>query len=115
MIINDEVYLEHYGVKGMHWGIRNDREPMTTKTKIKIGASFVGAAVAAGTLYKVISKGKIHSQPFKAPDSDWDMMNRAIRDLYRTGDLTDGVGEGTDSFGRPLHSLKDTLDLFDKY
>jgi hypothetical protein len=43
------------------------------------------------------------------------MMNRAIRDLYRTGDLTDGVGEGTDSFGRPLHSLKDTLDLFDKY
>lgn len=25
MIINEEVYLEHFGVKGMHWGVRGTR------------------------------------------------------------------------------------------
>ncbi len=25
MLIDEDIYLEHYGVKGMQWGIRNDR------------------------------------------------------------------------------------------
>ena len=29
MIITEEVYLEHFGVKGMKWGVRRDRRAQT--------------------------------------------------------------------------------------
>ena len=69
--------LEHYGTKGMKWGVRKQRSPKTPeqiakskarrKTAIKIGAGAVGAAAAtAGVVYAVrasknrrsIQKGK---------------------------------------------------------
>lgn len=33
MIINEETYLEHFGVKGMQWGVRKDRKLLTPKEK----------------------------------------------------------------------------------
>lgn len=59
MIIDEETYLEHYGVKGMKWGIRRDRsgsrEKRLTKeqkTKLKKAAIISGSLlVAAGTVY----------------------------------------------------------------
>lgn len=29
MIIEEDIYLEHFGVKGMRWGVRKKREPTT--------------------------------------------------------------------------------------
>lgn len=55
MIIAEEDYLEHYGVKGQRWGVRRKREmarvkkrrkPMTSQQKIR-----VAMAVAVGTVY----------------------------------------------------------------
>ena len=39
MIIGEERYLEHYGVKGMRWGVRNDRRPGGTSNRQKNKAS----------------------------------------------------------------------------
>lgn len=54
MIIQEDVYLEHFGVKGMHWGSRKARtsEPrkgFSGKQKAAIGAAGV-VAVTAGAL-----------------------------------------------------------------
>ncbi len=61
--LNDEFdFLEHYGVKGMHWGIRRDvdesgnRKPLSRPQMVKVGVG-VGASlatVAAGAF--VVSK-----------------------------------------------------------
>ena len=37
MIIDQETYLEHYGVKGMHWGIRNEEAENYTNEKLHKG------------------------------------------------------------------------------
>lgn len=31
MTISQEAYLEHYGVKGMKWGVRKDRESLSSR------------------------------------------------------------------------------------
>lgn len=33
MIIDEEVYLQHWGVKGMRWGVRNKRQNTNTETQ----------------------------------------------------------------------------------
>ena len=59
-----EDFLAHYGVKGMHWGIRNDKEKpprgpasaarvvtgYVTGTAVGAGAGYVATALAAGTI-----------------------------------------------------------------
>ncbi len=37
MILDEEVYVEHFGVKGMKWGVRNkdDMSTISTKTYVK--------------------------------------------------------------------------------
>lgn len=56
MIIEEEVYLEHYGKKGMHWGIRNRIDKLGVRKKAKRGdfksrsgkqkAALIGGGVA---------------------------------------------------------------------
>lgn len=41
MIIEEEVYLEHYGVKGMRWGVRKDRKSSEQDIKTKKGSNVV--------------------------------------------------------------------------
>lgn len=58
MIINEEVYLEHFGVKGMKWGVRREKsetQSNTDQTPKKDNSSrnkkiAAGVAVAAGAI-----------------------------------------------------------------
>lgn len=34
MLVDEEVYLEHYGVKGMQWGVRKTRSPAEQQARI---------------------------------------------------------------------------------
>lgn len=36
MIINEEDYLEHFGVAGMRWGVLNEEDSEGLRTKLKI-------------------------------------------------------------------------------
>ena len=56
----DLEFLEHFGVKGMHWGVRKKEEPTTSETKkmskgkklaIILGSAAVLAATAGGAYY----------------------------------------------------------------
>ncbi len=37
MFIDEDIYMEHFGVKGMRWGVRNKskKAPLTAKEKNK--------------------------------------------------------------------------------
>ena len=45
MIINEDVYLEHYGVKGQKWGVRNNKSktPLTAAQRRKRNTRIVKA------------------------------------------------------------------------
>lgn len=64
MIIDEDVYIEHFGVMGMKWGVRNDKknskEGTSKKQKAKKIAAItaLGAVIAAGTIY-AIKKQKV--------------------------------------------------------
>lgn len=45
MIIEEDTYVSHYGVKGMHWGTRRTRSG-----KVKLNAVGIAASVGAGLL-----------------------------------------------------------------
>lgn len=101
----DEDILEHFGTKGMKWGVRKDtRKPgrASKKTRAKAGLTLVGvAAVAAGAVYATSvlrSSGSNRLQspstlPFRAVGRDWsisandghtfDIMVRALADRNR--------------------------------
>ena len=62
--LNDEIdILEHYGVKGMHWGIRRDvdgeRIPMSPRTKATIKKVAIGAGFAAVTAVGAVAAAKV--------------------------------------------------------
>lgn len=35
MIIDEDIYLEHWGVKGMRWGVRNENRQARRDKKLK--------------------------------------------------------------------------------
>ena len=53
----DKNYLEHYGIPGMKWGIRRNKDrpvdPKRRNRRLKIGATLAGSALAAYGLYRV--------------------------------------------------------------
>lgn len=60
MIVEENVYLEHFGTKGMRWGVRKHRDEAEraarfsdkTKRNLKIGAGVAtAAALTVGTVY----------------------------------------------------------------
>ena len=59
--------LEHFGTKGMHWGVRKQRSssstartPMSKKKKVAIGVGILGVAAGAGFVaYKLHKNGKL--------------------------------------------------------
>jgi hypothetical protein len=62
--LNDEFdFLAHYGVKGMHWGIRRDvdgeRTPMSAKTKSTIKKVAIGAGLVAVTAAGAVVAAKV--------------------------------------------------------
>lgn len=67
--MNSEEFLEHYGVKGMHWGVRNSRpasgsngkseKPKHSKKKIAVGVAVGVGAVAVGVILAKNHKVKV--------------------------------------------------------
>ncbi len=65
MIVEEDIYLEHFGVKGMHWGVRNQRRGGTPEQRragnrkfarnLAIGA---GVGVAGGLAVAAMLKHK---------------------------------------------------------
>ncbi len=53
MIIDEDIYLEHYGVRGMRWGVSNDRRGgvsrKTDKVARKDAQEFARAKMYYGT------------------------------------------------------------------
>lgn len=66
MIIEEEVYLEHFGVKGMHWGVRNKRggtqEQRRSGNKKFVRNLAIGSAVGIGGGLAVAALMKHHGQ-----------------------------------------------------
>lgn len=60
MIIDEEVFLEHYGVKGMQWGVRRNRR---ANSLVKVGAGKGGksekvrAALTVGPIDLIKGRG----------------------------------------------------------
>lgn len=92
MIVEEEVYVEHYGVKGMHWGIRNKTPGVsrgTNREASKDAKEFARAKLfygqGAGTRRKLIkatveAKSKRDSSYKKAFDkhfSEQDLSTHA--------------------------------------
>lgn len=56
MIIEEEVYLEHFGIKGMRWGVRNKHfkkvprstDPSTAREVIRSGTRLTTTLLASG-------------------------------------------------------------------
>lgn len=54
MIVDEEVYLEHYGVKGMQWGVRKQQAVKVSKA-VGRGAAATGRVAWKGT--KAVGRG----------------------------------------------------------
>lgn len=83
MIIDEDVYLEHHGVKGMKWGVRKNRnstpkQPWSTKKKVGVGLGV--AAVVAGTAAAIfISKnGNLPFSSISKPSAE---SKKLVEDL----------------------------------
>jgi hypothetical protein len=95
VIIDEDSYLEHYGVKGMRWGVRNERTPgvsrKTDRDAAKDAAEFSRAKMyygkGAGTRRKLIKatveakskKDPAYATAFQAHLSKQDMSRHASK------------------------------------
>lgn len=86
-------FLKHYGVKGMHWGIRKEEETSRSKTPgvdplIVSTATYYGAVIAAYSVFHLVDSGKFHAltnkQPLKvnkklaAPNMSVDSLHKSV-------------------------------------
>ncbi len=95
MIIDEDIYLEHYGVRGMRWGVSNDRRGgvsrKTDKAARKDAQEFARAKMyygtGAGTRRKLIGetvkarrkKDPDYARAFDSHLEDQDMSSHASR------------------------------------
>jgi hypothetical protein len=101
MDISEETLLKHYGVKGMHWGIRNDKESsdprFSKKQKVIAGAAVtaaVGAALAGAYLKK---NSNIRAADLRKRTSQFE-ASRRVWDAHRgvkLNEINRGFNNGT--------------------
>jgi hypothetical protein len=105
MIIDEEVYLEHFGVKGMRWGQRRSRsqrksenssfaqrvrtDPQTRRRAIR-GAKIAGGILAAG----IAAAGIANSGSAR---SGVEIVNTQFRDSSLVNMTTHSLGQATRS------------------
>jgi hypothetical protein len=60
MIVDEDVYLEHFGIKGMRWGVRNDEDGAKSESRFSdrqkkaaviLGSAAVVTAIGVGAIY----------------------------------------------------------------
>ena len=85
-----DAYLEHFGVKGMRWGVRKDhsagepKTPMSKRKKVAVGVSTglaiaTGAALVASTL---MSSGSVSTSSLPRYNSgNLDKVTRLMEDV----------------------------------
>jgi hypothetical protein len=99
MIVSEEYYIEHAGVKGMKWGIRKKKQQIKNavskprlsddqKRKLKraaIGAGVLTAGLGAAFVgYKMKQAGISLSDVKDSVDMGREMVNQQRRDMERT-------------------------------
>ena len=80
MIIDEEDYLEHFGVQGMKWGVRKDSSNIDKQTQpkddskrnrnIKMVSSVAIGAVIVSKIIAKKGKTKIHDYGYTYPTID---------------------------------------------
>lgn len=87
MLITDDRYLQHYGILGMHWGVRKDEAKGNKSQSSSIGKKFVLSAVGVGLLALGLNKARhsINNRRFMALLNK-ESVDRAKRaaDFYNT-------------------------------
>lgn len=71
MFVDEEVYLEHYGKKGMHWGVRGTRrvqKRLDRLDRISKGTATTGDRFATGLLTNKRSADKMLKRGAKLQD-----------------------------------------------
>lgn len=82
MIISEDDYLVHYGVKGMKWGVRHDPKSLGVKIGKKINKSNRQAAMQRNKSKKVLATVQ------KTEQRNPNMENRIRRQVANRGTLT---------------------------
>ena len=90
MNISEEVYLEHFGIKGMKWGVRNSSKAVTpTERRAQIEKKI--DKMSGQRIYQGAGLTGFYAQKGKAPKT-WDAAtNRATRRLALRGAVEAGV------------------------
>lgn len=141
MIIDEEVYLEHFGVKGMHWGVRKDRTKSGSgyikkkkdwgnekRAAAILGSVAAAGAIAAGTIFanqhrsSTVGKAPEHAKKFAESQArePVDIVHASRgRDLgyrfLRDGGLTDSLHEFETGFHSDTYSDAARPGYFHKY
>lgn len=126
MIVDQDIYdhLEHHGVKGMHWGIRNEKKTPRTDAqkksrnkKIKWGAYYAGVGALA-TVAILQRQGKLPLSKVKVSnargatkastkllDTHKDETMAFIRQFNAKQNL---INQGANSDLKKLYTMNDT-------
>jgi len=112
MIIDEDVYLEHFGTKGMHWGVRKKpertkEEKATRNKKIALIAG-TGALAAGAIATAVILKRKGGSIPQPRPKSF--SVSKALNETHYPSSYATKWGDYTPFAVKMLDLDKRTAD-----
>lgn len=100
MIVEEEVYLEHFGVKGMKWGVRKERNSNSSSAgqKIKRGAAYTATALAiGGTLSVLVVRNKNLKKAAANQKAIRDTLSVAFRAKDARGNILSEIGSAVTS------------------
>lgn len=129
MIVDEEVYLEHYGVKGMQWGVRKDRK--SGKSNSKAGLTdeefanvatitaiiglYGGMAIArmqdGGTFRRMSEKGKrfVNRKRSRSWKADKSLAKKSMPPAKLMSDVVRPINHGYGSRGTKMNCRRCTF------
>lgn len=82
--MEDDEFLDHHGIKGMHWGVRNEKKTPRTDAqkksrnkKIKWGVYYAGVGALA-TVAILQSRGKLSMSSVKVSNTTRDASKKLL-------------------------------------